>query len=142
QIDQERRASDLAGLPTRLDEHLPAGLPTPQGPVLVLDDQAQFHPLRYVRAQAQRAADAGCRIHERSAAIEIDAGQRTVSTAHGTVRAKEIVLATHTPSGFHLVQAEMLPNQEYGLAFRGSAVLAPGIYWGIGEQGLSVRGLE
>lgn len=142
QIEKERRSSELAGLPVRVEDGLPEGLPKPAGPVLVLDDQAQFHPLAYVRAQARRAADAGCRIHERSAATAIDYERRTVRTARASVQAREIVLATHSPSGFHPVQAEMLPKQECALAYRGTSVLPPGIFWGIGSPMLSLRGLE
>ena len=113
-----------------------------QGPVLAIDDQAQFHPLVYVRALARRAATLGCRIHERSPAIEFDHDQRRVRTARATVHAKDIVLATHSPVGVHPVQVEMQPSQEYGLAFRGTPLLAPGIFWGSGDQPLSVRGLN
>jgi glycine/D-amino acid oxidase-like deaminating enzyme/nitrite reductase/ring-hydroxylating ferredoxin subunit len=141
-LDREHEASVAAGLTMRLEGRLPDGVPQPHGLALVLEDQAQFHPLIYTQALARRAAAAGCRILERTAALEIDAGGKWVRSERATVRAGEIVLATHTPSGVHAVQTEMLPHQEYGLAFRGTHRLAPGIYWGMGRQTLSVRGID
>jgi Rieske Fe-S protein len=59
------------------------------------------------------------------------------------VRAGEIVLATHSPKGFHLVQAEMPVHREYAVAFEaGAADPGGGIYWWQGDEGLSIRMLS
>jgi Rieske Fe-S protein len=122
---------------------LPRRLLKTDGPALALEHEAQFHPLAYVRALASHAADKGCRVHEDSAAIGIDHERHTVHTARGNVTARDLVLATHTPLGFHLVQAEMVPRREYGLAVPCTAGLVPpGIYWGKGEDRISVRSLD
>ena len=62
--------------------------------------------------------------------VELDAKARRAATATGTVRAQEIVLATHTPKGFHLVQAEMPVHREYGIARPlTGADPGPGVFW-------------
>jgi glycine/D-amino acid oxidase-like deaminating enzyme/nitrite reductase/ring-hydroxylating ferredoxin subunit len=139
-IDQEHRTLSRLGALVRLEHGLPGGLPPPSGPVSVLEDQAQFHPQAYVEELARRAARAGAAVHERSRVLELDASARVATTAGGTVKAGEIVLATHSPKGVHLVHAEMPVHREYAVAFEVGAVdPGPGIFWWEGEEGLSIR---
>jgi glycine/D-amino acid oxidase-like deaminating enzyme/nitrite reductase/ring-hydroxylating ferredoxin subunit len=142
-IENELRACTSAGLEARLEAALPAGHPQPCGPVLVLDGQAQMQPWAYVRQLARHAAAKGCRIFERSPVRRLDRDRKALITDHGEISAHDIVLATHSPIGFHLVQAEMLPWQEYGVAFEAAEPsLPPGIFWDSGDERLSVRGAE
>lgn len=140
-LEDECKACEAAGLRPRWDSALPAGLLSTRFPVLALDHQAQFDPMAYVQGLAHQAARAGARLFENSPVIEIDGAAGLVSTARGTVQAAHIVLATHSPSGSHLVQAGMLARREYALAFPLAAEgLPPGIFWCEGQERLSVRG--
>lgn len=146
-LEKEYQGSLEAGLAVRQEKSLPFPVPPSypplRGPVAVLDNQAQFHPQAYVRALARVAADKGCRVFENSMVVEVDTEKRIVRTANGEVKAGEIVLATHSPKGMHLVQAEMVVNREYGLATRiPKGSFPPGIFWGKGTERLSVRNLE
>jgi len=139
-IDQEHRALARLGAPVRMEHGFPGGLPPPSGPVLVLEDQAQMQPQAYVSGLAQRAASAGASIHEHSRVLELDAAKRTAITAAGSVKAGEIVMATHSPKGVHLCHAEMPVHREYAVAFEaGSVDPGPGIFWWEGDEGLSIR---
>jgi glycine/D-amino acid oxidase-like deaminating enzyme/nitrite reductase/ring-hydroxylating ferredoxin subunit len=110
------------------------------GPVLRIEQQAQFQPLAYVRALAQTIASAGCQIFEATPVIEIDHDQRAVRTARGTVRANEVVLATHTPKGLFALHAEMTVHREYAVAGSVPANAPPdAINWGLGKETHSVR---
>lgn len=144
-VSDEHDAALAAGVPARLEFELPEGPPAPQGQVLVMEGQAQFHPLAYVQGLAERAIGRGARIFEQSPVLEIDASTRVLRTAAGRVSAREIVLATHSPVGMHLVHAGLLARREYGIAFR-AADWAPGfpsgIFWAQGFERLSVRGLD
>ena len=142
-IENEYQGSLDAGMAVRYEDALPAPFHPPHGRVMVLDNQAQFHPQAYVRELARQAAGHGCRIFEYSPVLEVDTGRRVVRTADGKVTAKEIVLATHSPIGVHLVQAEMVVNREYGLATRIARDSFPaGIFWGSGVDRISARSLE
>ena len=59
---------------------------------------AAIHPARLVRGLADAVERRGVVIHERTAAVDV--GSRRVVTAHGTVRAEHVVLATegYTPT--------------------------------------------
>ena len=64
-------------------------------------------------------------------------------TDKGKVTAREIVFATHSPKGVHLVQTEMIANREYGLAARIARNSFPsGIFWGTGVERLSIRNVD
>jgi glycine/D-amino acid oxidase-like deaminating enzyme/nitrite reductase/ring-hydroxylating ferredoxin subunit len=142
-IRDEHFALAKAQVHVRVETGVPAPLPAPVGDVLTLLDQAQFQPHVYVIHLAQEAAAAGASVHERSRVIELDHKGKRAATADGTVKAQEIVLATHTPSGFHMVQAEMPVHREYGIARElGAADPGPGIFWYRGKERISVRTFE
>jgi glycine/D-amino acid oxidase-like deaminating enzyme/nitrite reductase/ring-hydroxylating ferredoxin subunit len=139
-IRDEHFALAKAQAHVRTETRVPAPLPAPIGDVLTLLDQAQFQPQAYVMHLARQAAAAGASVHERSRAIELDHKGKRAASAAGTVKAQEIVLATHTPAGFHMVQAEMPVHREYGIARElGAADPGPGIFWYRGKERLSVR---
>jgi len=143
QIGQEHAALSRAGASVRLDPGAPAPLPLPIGEVLVLQDQAQFQPQAYVNQVARLALAAGARVHEHSRVLELDYKGKRAATATGTVTAQEIVLASHSPKGFHLVQAEMPVHREYGIARPLQGIdPGPGIFWLRGNDGLSVRTMD
>jgi glycine/D-amino acid oxidase-like deaminating enzyme/nitrite reductase/ring-hydroxylating ferredoxin subunit len=142
-IAQEHAALSKAGASVRLDAGAPAPLPLPVGEVLVLQGQAQFQPQAYVNHLATLAVQAGARLHEHSRVLELDHKARRAVTATGSVTAQEIVLASHTPKGFHLVQAEMPVHREYGIARPLQGIdPGPGIFWLRGHDGLSVRTMD
>ena len=142
-IQQEHDALRQAGCAVRLESSVPGGLPPPSGAVLVLPDQAQFQPQAYVTALAQRAAAAGASVHEHSRVLELDTRARRAATATGVVKAAEIVMATHSPKGIHVVHAEMPVHREYVVAFEvGDVDPGPGIFWWEGDEGLSIRTLD
>jgi len=140
QVEKEFDALQRAGCAVRWADAVPGGLPPPVAKVLVLDDQAQMQPQAYVRSLARQAAAAGASLHEHSRVLELDASGRVAVTATGSVRAAEVVLATHSPKGIHVVHAEMPVHREYAVAFEaGAADPGPGIFWWEGDEGLSIR---
>ncbi len=142
QLEQEYGAALEAGLSAVRLEAAPQ--PWPAGQALRIDQQAQFHPVSYVRTLAETIASRDCRLFEHSAAIAIDDKNRTVTTAGGTVRAQKLLMATHTPKGFNILQTELGPYREYGIAARLSDESYPpsGIFWTLEEPGHSVRSHE
>ena len=110
-------------------------LPFPVKLAIKLDNQAQFQPLTYVRMLAKAIASKECRIFEDSGVVKIDFDKLVVSTPAGRAAAKKIIMATHTPKGFNILQTELGPYREYGIA----AVLKDnrypeGIFWGMGNR--------
>lgn len=138
QVEQEAQAAQRAGLPASLVDSIP--LPLPCARALRVENQAQFQPLDYVRQLAQRIGGEDCLIFENTRVTEVDDKTGTVRTTHGTVQAAQVILATHSPVGIHLVQSKLEVVREYGIAApTHDAVPEPGIYWNIGAERHSVR---
>jgi glycine/D-amino acid oxidase-like deaminating enzyme/Rieske Fe-S protein len=156
EIDAQEQVLTRAGSNALLHdkaEALPLKLmtaPVP-GSVLELPDQAQFHPLAYVKGLAAEVTRRGGRLFEHSKVDKLDYPHRSALTLRGTVHAGQLVLATHTPKGFHPVQAEMLVQREYAVALpvtasapgrEAESSLPPGVFWARGDLSMSLRGLE
>ena len=140
-IDREYVAMREAGLDVRITADLP--LPYEIHRALVVSNQAQLHPLRYVRQLAAAIRSRQCHVFENTTVSAIDDVTGTVTAGEWTVRASHIVMATHTPKGFNTIQTELGPYREY-------AVAAPllrrqiegGIFWSIGTDRHSTRLFE
>jgi glycine/D-amino acid oxidase-like deaminating enzyme/nitrite reductase/ring-hydroxylating ferredoxin subunit len=143
-IGKEFDALSAAGCAVERGGSIPAPLPPAEGDVLVLRNQAQFQPQAYVVALARRAAEAGAVIHEHTRVLEIDHKAKRAITASGSVTAREIVMATHSPKGIHLVHTEMPVHREYAIAFEwtGDAPPGPGTFWWKATEHLSIRTLQ
>jgi glycine/D-amino acid oxidase-like deaminating enzyme/nitrite reductase/ring-hydroxylating ferredoxin subunit len=140
-IENECKAALEAGLAARLSSDLP--LPFAVHNAVVIEHQAQFHPLQYVRQLARAIHSDNCLIFEQSPVLKIDEQQGIVSTAGYTVKAEHIVMATHAPKGFHVLQTELAPYREYAVAAPlGEQKLFGGIFWNAGVLKESIRLVE
>lgn len=137
-IEREQAALRQAGFAAEFIDKPPIPLAAQRG--VALPAQAQFNPLAYTAGLAAAVRSTTCRFFERCTALDIDDG--IIKTSSATVRARHIVMATHTPKGFHPIQTELGPYSEYGVAGPVDTPLAPGIYWSIGEAKHSIRGFS
>ncbi|MEU1984767.1 FAD-dependent oxidoreductase [Nocardia sp. NPDC019395] len=96
-IRAEVDAAAKAGLPASLVTE--TGLPFPVAAAIRVADQVQFHPRRYLLGLAEDLIRRGGRILERTRVLGLDEGAPCrLSTEHGhTVRARDVVIATHYP---------------------------------------------
>src|SRR5690606_24105191 len=91
--------------------------------------------LLYVQGLAKQIDGDNCNIYENTEVREIqeDNGKVTLNTTGGTVKARQVVHATHTPKGievqFHTVLG---PYREYGIAVKleDDSAYPDGIFWG------------
>lgn len=137
-IEQEHAAALRAGLPAELLPAAPIAIEAERA--LAIPGQAQFQPLDYVRQLAQRIGGADCLIFENTRVLAVDDQPAVVHTPDARVACGQVVLATHTPPGIHLVQSQLEIVREYGIAAPAhDAVPDPGIYWCLGRERHSVR---
>ena len=87
-LENEAEAYQKLGIPAQFDEKPP--LPLKTVGALGMENQAQFHPLKLLYALAE-----GLEIYENTFINKIDGD--TAISAHGKIRAKHIVMATHYP---------------------------------------------
>lgn len=134
-LEREMLAYERAGLAPSSSR---GGLPFALAAGFRVEGQAQFDPYRFCVGLAAHLAGR-IQLFESTPAVEIDAGKGCVTTPGGSVRASHIVLATHSPAGFNLVQAEMEVYRECGIAVPVTAPPTPGIHW-LKDSAYSLRG--
>jgi glycine/D-amino acid oxidase-like deaminating enzyme/nitrite reductase/ring-hydroxylating ferredoxin subunit len=139
-LELEIEAEQRAGLPATFAES--TDLPFSVSGCLVLDNQAQFHPRRYVLGLAEAFVREGGRIFEGTRALDVDAGDPClVRTERGDVKARDVIVATHFPiANRGLLFAKMAPMLEHALAAPIDRSRAPAdMYLAAGSAGWSIR---
>ncbi|MBA3661993.1 MAG: FAD-dependent oxidoreductase [Gammaproteobacteria bacterium] len=116
QFDREAAVFSQIGLDAKTVQTLP--IPVKFKKALVLKDQARFNPYQFVIKLADYLAKAGCQIFENSRVLEYAEEKEhcTVKTKDGTIRAKQVIIATHTPIGINPVQMFTAPYRSYVMA--------------------------
>ncbi|GAA2424098.1 FAD-dependent oxidoreductase [Streptomyces macrosporus] len=96
-VRAEAEAAAEAGLPASYVTD--TGLPFPVRGAVRVEDQAQFHPRRYLLALAEDLVRRGGRIAERTRVVGLEEGEPCRVTAENgaTVTARAVVVATHYP---------------------------------------------
>ncbi|WP_436930860.1 FAD-dependent oxidoreductase [Halosimplex halobium] len=153
-VRREVDAARRLGLPASFVES--TELPYEVAGAVRFDDQAYFHPRKYLLALAERVADqgtgegggaggqsgsAGGGIYEETVVTEVDDGDPCrLETDRGEVVADDVVLATHFPVSDHaLYFSRLSPKRSYVLAARLSGDPPDGMYYDPGEPYFSVR---
>ena len=72
-------------------------MPLIGGPGIRYDDQARFHPRKYLAGIVRSIEASGGTLHEHSAATAFSDSPRSVTANGHTIRCDHIVIATHTP---------------------------------------------
>ncbi len=94
-LEKEFDAAQRLGLPASLVRE--TDLPYDVLAALRFDDQAQFHPIKYVAGLARTIPGDGSHVFEHSRVVDWE--PKRVVTDHGTVTAHHVVMATHLPLG-------------------------------------------
>jgi glycine/D-amino acid oxidase-like deaminating enzyme len=94
-IEREVEAARRVGLPASFVRD--PGLPYPVAGAVRFDDQAQFHPCKYVAGLARTIPGDGCHVFEDTRALDVEPGR--VLTARGVVEARHVIVAAHLPLG-------------------------------------------
>ncbi len=130
-LENERKAMKRVGLDAYLTDR--AALPFPVTAALGLRNQAHFHPVKYMDAIARRVP-----VYEDIRALAVEGN--TVRTAHGTITADRIVVATRFPfvnaPGYYFLRMHQEMSCIVALA---GTPLFEGMYIDRADGGLSVR---
>lgn len=132
-LKQEAKAAADLGLPVEFTTEVP--LPFKTLGAAKFNNQAQFHPLKFITGLAQAITARGGQIFINSRVTDCP-GTKLV-TAHGTVNAQDVVLATHTPITKKLltVQAKLISHRSYvlGAKLKTATAVPDGLYWDTDE---------
>lgn len=148
-LERERTAAVKAGIPASIVYE--TKLPFPVRQALKYENQAQFHPLKFLKGIVGELE-----IYENTKVIRLE--EKRVVTEHGGILAEKIVIATHFPfvniPGLYF--ARMHQERSYVIALGtgektgaggdarngGQTWELDGMYYGIDADGLSLRNGE
>ncbi len=134
-LEKEVEIARRLGLPAHFTRD--TGLPFEVLAAMRWDDQAQFHPVKYVAGLAATIPGGGSHVFEGSRATDWEPTR--VETESGCVRARHVVMATHLPLGqIGLYYAMAHPHAEPVIAAPIGRAL-PGMYKNAEEPGRSIR---
>ena len=138
-IEKEADAAREAGLPVELVEQI--DLPYPVAGAVRLDDQVDFHPVRYLSGLAKAVDGEGSIVFENTRALGVDHGAPCrVRTPAGTISADHVGDAAHYPLlDRGLVFARLEPTRSYCIAARIRGDLPDGMSISAGNPTRSIR---
>ena len=137
-IEDEVKLARTLGLPASLTRD--TGLPFEVLAAMRWDDQAQFHPVKYVKGLAATLPGDGCHVFEGSRVI--DWSPDHIATGQGVVRARHVLMATHLPLGqVGFFYAENYPHMHPVIMGRAESSRVPdGMYISVEMPHHSSRG--
>ena len=141
--DEVDTASNLGIRATYLEE-IP--LPFKVKAAMRFDNQARFHPLKYLMTLAKEVSGDGSQIYEMTRAIDIHQGEScVVSTKGGSkVYAEKVFVASHYPfyDGHGLYFTRLFPYRSYLLGVRIKGDFPDGMFITAEDPGRSLRSQE
>lgn len=130
-LKKEAEAANRLGI--RAHFTMETELPFQVKGAVCFENQAQFHPLLFLKAVAKELT-----VYEKTKVLSVRGHE--VRTEKGTVSARQIVFATHYPitniPGFYFLRQHQ--ERSYVLAVSG-AEKPKGIYYGVDQKGISFR---
>ncbi len=130
-LERELAALSTLGIPGTMAGELP--LPFDTAGAVKFPRQAQFHPLKFIRAMAQ-----GLTIYESTPVVEL--APHIATTHRGKIHAENIIVATHFPilnkHGSYFLK--LYQHRSYVLALENAGTIS-GMYVDEADKGLSFR---
>jgi glycine/D-amino acid oxidase-like deaminating enzyme/nitrite reductase/ring-hydroxylating ferredoxin subunit len=118
ELDDIYQACKQLGMTANYTSSIPVNIPFNKA--ICVEEQAKFHPLRYVHALAGQFVSEGGTIVENCRVIachkEGGEGVVTVETSTGNLQTHAMVFATHIPTGINLLHLRCSPFRSYAMA--------------------------
>jgi len=144
QINAEVETASSLGIKASFVEEIPFSIPI-KGAVR-FDDQAQFHPLKFLHPLAKKLEDDGVRIFEQSRVVDIeeDGNYILITNRSKKVTAEKVIIASHYPfyNKHGLYFGRLYTDRSYVLAIKAKEKYPGGMYINIEEPARSIRSLK
>ncbi|GAB3327676.1 FAD-dependent oxidoreductase [Larkinella ripae] len=131
-LTQELEASQKAGLKTELLAGVP-GLAKDEGACVRFPEQAQFHPLKYLKGLAEAFVRLGGEIYTETRVTNISGN--TVQANAQTVTATDLVVATNSPINDRVtMHTKQWPYRSYVVGVKiPKGAVQPALWWDTGD---------
>ena len=141
QLENEKKAYDKLNIPGKLTDQMPLDIPMKSA--LIMENQAQFHPLKYLSVLAQESIKNGAQIYENTTAIDVEYSKHpSIITGDGhRINCKYVISASHFPfydrHSFYF--SRMYPERSYVIALKSSNEFPGGMYINAESPARSIR---
>lgn len=140
-VQNEAKIAEDLGFSTKYLEEIP--LPIKVKAALRFDNQAQFHPLKFLTAIANLIPGNGSHIFENTMALDIQMGNSHTVTTNTPycVKAANVIIASHYPfyDGNGIYYSRVHPVKSYAIGITIKDKFPGGMYITVGEPGRSFR---
>lgn len=141
-LNTEYKAYEKLGIKCRMAERLPFEVECKNA--LIMEKQARFHPLKYLKHLLDEAAQAGCTIFENTTVADIEdpEGEPKAVTRDGyKISCKHVVIASHFPfyDGLGFYFARMHAERSYAIGIRTEKAYPGGMYISADSPTRSIR---
>ncbi|SES78994.1 Glycine/D-amino acid oxidase [Oceanobacillus limi] len=141
QLETEKKAYDQLEIDSDLLDDIPLDVPLKSA--LVMKNQAQFHPLKYLTELVEEAKNNGVQFFENTTAIDVEYNKNpSIITKEGNrVTCEHVVVASHFPfydrQSFYF--ARMYPERSYVLGAKMKQEFPGGMYINAESPTRSIR---
>ncbi|SER11503.1 Glycine/D-amino acid oxidase [Gracilibacillus ureilyticus] len=113
---------------------------------LKMRNQAQFHPMQYMKALVDVIIEHGGKIYENTSVYDIDSNDHRVVRAvnQQTIVCDQVIIATHFPffEGEAFYSARMYPSRSYVTGFTSNSKYPGGMYLSVDQPARSLRTVQ
>ncbi|MFA1820781.1 FAD-dependent oxidoreductase [Virgibacillus oceani] len=141
QLEKEEKAYDKLNISGKVMDQMPLDIPIKSA--LMMENQAQFHPLKYLSALAKECVKLGVQIYENTTALDVEYNKHpSILTEDGhRINCSYIISASHFPfydrHSFYF--ARMHPERSYIIAVKSSKEFPGGMYINAESPSRSIR---
>lgn len=143
-ISEEVKIAVNLGIKAEYVEEIPFDIPIKAA--VRFDNQAQFHPRKYLLGLAAEITNKGCRIYEQTRAVDIEEnGKYIITTNHkNRITADKVIIASHYPfyNKHGMYFSRIYPERSYALAIKAKDKYPGGMYITAEDPGRSLRSLS
>lgn len=108
----------MVGIPARFIDEIAVAIPFKKA--ITIENQAQFHPLKYLQGLQRAYLAAGGNLVENTRIYKVNTSDEIhiAESSQITIRAKNIIYATHMPPNINVMNLESAPYRSYLLAVK------------------------
>lgn len=142
-VEKEWSAYQRLGISGGLKESIPINIPIKTA--LLMENQAQYHPLKFLKGLLKEAVQAGCKVFENTTATDLEneeSSSPTVITKDGyKISCSHVIIASHFP--FYdipgLYFARMYADRSYAIGIKTNKEYPGGMYISADSPTRSIR---
>jgi len=143
-LEKEMSAYSSLGIPGSFTDQIPLQIPAKAA--VIMQDQAQFHPLQYLYELVRKFVEAGGVIYEKTTAIDVETGPlpEVITSKGHRIKCKHVVSSTHFPffDGHGFYFSRMHADRSYVLGIHVEDEIENGMYISAEDPKRSIRYVE